>query len=714
MGGLILCAKADPDKQWLLDTFALIQRCGTALKNNSSKNSKGILTSITTLGGHFGFEGEFKGHPVQAGLYGMIKTADKEWSEVNCKSIDINSDPVSIKLLQEELFLEGPLEVGLDNDQASQLLLEEEALTDNKKENTVLNQEDMIVISGGARGVTAEVAVVLAETYQCRLLLLGRSPAPETEPEWLASLSEPASIKKAIMEHSEEKLRPADLEKRYQSISAEREIRTTLERIELAGAKVQYCSADVTKPDVVANVIDLARIELGNVTGFIHAAGVLADRLIEDKTEEQFNSVYSTKVDGLQSLLSATKDDALKLIVLFSSTTARLGRKGQVDYAAANEVLNKMAVLENQNRNDCKVLSVNWGPWDGGMVTPALKKLFAEEGVGVIGLKAGAEYLIEEIESDGPVETTVLGESKEALSAISLNQFKSIVDKSDLTLAFERDLSVSSYAFLKSHVMNGQAVLPVAVIIEWFAHGALHLNPGMQFQGFDDFRVLKGVTLKANENIHLRILAGTMIQKGDVALVPVELRSDELLHASAVMVLADEYEKNVLPKLEAVTGQYQFKQGEYYQNGRLFHGQHLQGITEVTHCSDKGIVANVDSAPPPSAWMKQPIRSSWLTDPLALDASFQMMILWCFDQLGVGSLPTAISSYRQYQRSFPKAGTRIVIRVNGHTDHRAKAQIEFLDQHNKLIARIKGYECVSDTSLSKAFNHNELTEPTGP
>ncbi|MCZ6803606.1 MAG: SDR family NAD(P)-dependent oxidoreductase [Proteobacteria bacterium] len=708
LGGLIICAKSEPDTQWLLDTFYLVQRCGVALKNNASENSKGILTAITTLGGHFGFEGELKGHPVQAGLSGIIKTADKEWSEVTVKSIDIDPDSVSIELLLEELFLEGPLEVGLVNNKVCQLLLEEEVLAGNKKVNTVLNQEDMIVISGGARGVTAELAVALAATYKCSLLLLGRSSEPGDEPEWLASLSEPASIKKAIMEHSEEKLRPADLEKCYQSISAAREIRTTLNRIEQTGAKVQYCSADVTDPDAVASAIASVRDELGKVTGLVHAAGVLADRTIEDKTAAQFNSVYSTKVDGLQSLLSATRDDTLKVIVLFSSTTARFGRKGQVDYAAANEVLNKMAVLENQNRTNCKVLSVNWGPWDGGMVTLALKKLFSKEGVGVIGLKAGAEYLIQEIESDGPVEIVVLGESEQVLPAIPLNLSKSISEKSDLALAFERDLSVSSNAFLKSHVMNGRAVLPVAVIIEWFAHGALHLNPGMQFHGFDDFRVMKGVTLKVGENIHLRILAGTMVQQGDVALVPVELRSDELLHASAVMILGDGYEKNVLPKLEAVSGEYQFKQGEYYHNGQLFHGQHLQGITEVTHCSDNGIVANVNSAPPPSAWMKQPIRSNWLTDPLIFDSAFQMMILWSFEQKGIGSLPTEIARYRQYQRCYPKEGARIVTEVYEHTDHNAKASIEFLDSKGQLIALMDGYECVRDGSLQTAFIDNKL------
>ncbi|MCG8377998.1 MAG: SDR family NAD(P)-dependent oxidoreductase [Proteobacteria bacterium] len=704
LAGLIICAVEDPNKQWLLDTFQLIQSCSVKLNE-----SKGLLTTITTLGGTFGFKNVLKASAIQAGLHGILKTADKEWLDVSCKSIDIDNDSILIDSILKELFLQGPLEVGLVNDQAIQLVLEQEALVESSKENSLLDKKDFVIITGGARGVTAEVAVKLAEAYQCNLLLLGRSPEPEDEPEWLASLTEDAAIKKAILDNSDEKLSPSNLEKQYQSILANREIKATLERIEKAGSDVQYVSADVTDLNAVENVINLARIDLGNVSGVIHAAGVLADRLIEDKTQEQFNLVYSTKVDGLQNLLTATANDDLKLIITFSSTTARLGRKGQVDYAAANEILNKIAQCEHQVREDCKVLSVNWGPWDGGMVTPALKKIFAEEGVGVIGLNAGADYLIQEIESDGPVETIVLGESENVLSAIPLNESKASIENTDLKIAFERDLSVSSYAFLTSHVMNGQAVLPVAVILEWFAHGALHLNPGMQFHGFDDFRVLKGVTLKADENIHLSILAGNMVFKETCAYVPVELRSNEHLHASAVVVLADSYEKNVLPKLEAVAGNYQFKQGEYYKNGQLFHGQHLQGIKEILHCSDKGIVANVNSAPAPSEWMSQPIRSNWLTDPLVLDSAFQMMILWSFEQQGIGSLPTAISHYRQYQRSFPKNGSRIVAEVIKHTNNRANASIEFIDNEGKLIAIMDGYECVRDGSLQTAFKENDLS-----
>ena len=140
---------------------------------------------------------------------------------------------------------------------------------------------------------------------------------------------------------------------------------------------------------------------------------MLADRRIEDQTDAQFAAVYDTKVAGLRSLLAAVRPDSddLRLLVLFSSSTARFGRTGQVAYAAANEVLNKWAQNEAVNRPGCRVVSVNWGPWEGGMVTPALKPLFEAEGIALIPARAGARYLVAEIQAgaDRPVEVVVLG-----------------------------------------------------------------------------------------------------------------------------------------------------------------------------------------------------------------------------------------------------------------------------------------------------------------
>ncbi len=458
--------------------------------------------------------------------------------------------------------------------------------------------------------------------------------------------------------------------------------------------------------DAVATIIDDARRNLGPIRGLIHGAGVLADRLIEDKTEEQFDQVYSTKVDGLHSLLRATEEDDLKIMVMFSSSTGRFGRKGQADYAAANEVLNKTAQQQKTTRPRCRVLSVNWGPWDGGMVTPGLKKIFESEGVGVIPLQAGAEYLMQEIAQDGPVEVVVLGPG----SIIEQEANKNLDDVS-LHIAFERTLSVEEYPFLKSHVMNGRAVLPVAVIIEWFIHGAMHDNLGLNFLGFDDLHVFKGVTLEANASIKLQIMAGLASKSGEVEIVPVELRSGKTLHARARVILSFDRSEQPAATIQISSDQHPYNDKDIYNSGQLFHGTDLQGITSVDYCSEQGMIAHVKAAPNPEKWMKNPVRSSWHADPLALDASFQMMILWSFDQLGIGSLPTAVKSYRQYQRHFPKDGTQILIRVNEHTEHRAEASIEFLDSSGGLVARIDGYECVTDASLNDAFKKNELTEP---
>ena len=69
------------------------------------------------------------------------------------------------------------------------------------------------------------------------------------------------------------------------------------------------------------------------------------------------------------------------------------------------------------------------------------------------------------------------------------------------------------------------------------------------------------------------------------------------------------------------------------------------------------------TAPPPSAWIERPLRQAWLTDPLALDCAFQVMILWSVERSGAGSLPTSVGRYRQFRRAFPADGVRVVARI---------------------------------------------------
>ena len=107
--------------------------------------------------------------------------------------------------------------------------------------------------------------------------------------------------------------------------------------------------------------------------------------------------MVGTKLDGLRAVLGAVGHRELQFLGLFGSVTGRFGRRGQSDYAAANRILDALAAREAARRPNTRVVCWSWGPWDGGMVTPELKKTFAREGVALIGRAPGARLCLEEV-----------------------------------------------------------------------------------------------------------------------------------------------------------------------------------------------------------------------------------------------------------------------------------------------------------------------------
>ncbi|MEK7794454.1 MAG: SDR family NAD(P)-dependent oxidoreductase [Candidatus Hydrogenedentota bacterium] len=647
---------------------------------------------------------------MSAAFAGLVKTARHEWSEVRCRVIDVGNAYASVdeaaKDVVKETLADGPIETGLDlGRRAALTLAPANALADAPPR---FGADDVIVITGGARGVTAECAIALAEAYGCRLALFGRAQVPSQEDPSYVGIDDPSELKRRILAANSGAMAPKELETKYRELLAQREIRSTLDRIREAGGRPVYYSVDVRDAAAVRDTLARVRKDCGPITGLVHGAGVLADRLIEDKTLEQFDHVFDTKTAGLGNLLSALKDDSLKAIALFSSSTARFGRKGQCDYAAANEVLNKIAQAEARSRPGVRVVGLNWGPWDGGMVTPALRGLFASEGVSLIGLREGARLLVRELDApaSGPVEVVVLGAGSRVPNELTR------ADSADhSTIQFA--LSAEAFPFLESHVIDGKAVLPVSFYIEWFAHAALHANPGLRFEGLDGLAVLKGVILQSEESRALEFRVGRVRHDGHRGSVSVELwsrraDSEPALHAKADVLLSDKLERGqpALGVLELPA----YKSGRgIYGKGRLFHGRHFQGIRDVEGCGEHGIAGVAGSAPRPGEWIAHPLRRSWLTDPLVIDCAFQLMILWSYDQFGHGSLPVRVGRYRQFQRGFPKAPVRVVARIKDRREHKAMSDIEFLDAGaGTLLARIEDYECVIDGALDRAFANNHI------
>ncbi len=718
--------KANPD---LKDAFLLANHVALDLLDSAGKGGA-IFATITRLDGAFGFKGRGIVNPMQGGLIGLAKTAAIEWKGVCCRAIDIEpgwEENLGLaKMFVTELLYpdpSSPVEIGfarnLKPGMRNTLELESSPYPASLKHTADLTPDDVIVITGGARGVTSSAALALANHGKPTLILLGRSPSPSPEPKWLASLEDEASIKKAILkkELSEKKASPKKIEAAYKKHMANREISNNIDRLKSTGSDVIYYSVDVRNFDSVNSIFNKIRSNHGPITGIIHGAGVLEDRFIADKTLKQFEKVFDTKVMGLKALLDSTKEDTLKYIVLFSSITARMGNKGQVDYAMANEVLNKTAWQESILRPDCKVISINWGPWDGGMVSSSLKREFAKNGVHLIPVEDGAKCMLYEMmgEKSAPAEVVIGGniitdnKTEGKIRRSSEGEQEAVLKNKDhLSLTFKRELDVEKYPVLNSHILDGKPVVPFALMTEWLGHGALHENPGLLLHGFDDMRILKGVKLDQEKKL-IRLMAGKARKNGKFYEVDVELRDGfkdnmPVIHSRAKAILTDEPFRpptfNSSEYFDSKT--YPRSINEVYEK-ILFHGNELRGIKKIIGYSSEGIIAEISSAPSPEKWMKDPLRNRWIGDPLVLDSAFQMAIIWCYEEVGKVSLPSYLASYRQYCDSFPAKGVTAILKVKEATDHIMRGDFTFLDPENVIVAKLSGYEAVFDASLYKAF-----------
>ena len=720
--------------------FRWLQFCGPKLRQLARQGATVFVGSITRLDGEFGL-GDLSptADPTQGGLAGILKTARYEWGELNYKAIDINAAHASAQpntaagSIVDEIQLAGPIEVGIAARHRC-ILEPARAMRRLHSGTPLLTPKDVVLVTGGARGVTSDVAIALAETYRCTMILTGRTHLPTgPEPEWIRDLFDETDMKRAITEHLGASATPKSVGEFYAKTAAQRQITRTVSAIEKAGAKTAYYAVNITAGRQIADLIHQVKQKFGPISALVHGAGVLADKRIEDLTVEQFDMVYATKVEGLATILQLLAQQELKAILLFSSTTARFGRIGQLAYAASNEVLNKTAQVEARRRPNSRVVAINWGPWEGGMVTPSLRKVFESEGIGMIPLTEGANFAVQELSATGKaVEVIALGKPNRNRSGAGSSSGSGSLGSSaqigslnlsgpapatsppspELSLVVERLVDVESHPVLRSHVMDHKAVVPMAIHMEWLTHAALHNNPGLLFHGMNDLRITNGVQIDDSAAASLRIYAGKAVKNDKFFHVGVELRGKrrdgrDIMHSRAEVILTAS-----LPKPPAFDATPAVKPSDYsleevYEHF-LFHGPDLQGIERIEGLTDTAFVGSAYPAPPPSNWFQAPLRNSWCADPLVLDSAFQMMILWSFAQHGAGSLPCFAGRYRQYRRAYPTGPVRIVIRVTRDNGMFARADMDFLDAEGLLVAQIQDYECVIDRSLDQAFRRNHL------
>jgi acyl transferase domain-containing protein/NAD(P)H-dependent flavin oxidoreductase YrpB (nitropropane dioxygenase family) len=398
----------------------LLARAAARDLETASEQGGACLVAATAMGGAFASCGTapprfFAGHGAIAGL---MKTLAREWSTVRARVVDLDpNDPVEVlaaNLVQEVLTDDSRAEVGYLNRRRVSIATIERPLKAGSASDFSLPRDAPIVVTGGARGITAVVAADLARRWRPTLLLTGTTPFPsDEESQPTAGLDDPGELKAALargLARGGSIPSLTALEQAYQTLRREREIRKNLNALRATGATVEYRHADVRDPTAMRRLLDDWRARFGPIAGLVHGAGIIRDKLIRDKTPEMFDQVLGTKLEGALVLASLLDHDPLRFAAFFSSVAGRFGNRGQSDYSAANEALNKLAIWLDQ-RWSGRVVSVAWGPWSGVGMVSDLEPHLGRRGLGMIPPKIGASFLADELlhGTKGDVEIVVAG-----------------------------------------------------------------------------------------------------------------------------------------------------------------------------------------------------------------------------------------------------------------------------------------------------------------
>lgn len=392
-GLVILNMFASPNQMEIIDNIALI-------KQLDLEEIKWVYV-ISDTKGHMTEQADATLLRRFQGYSGLFKSLDKEYENTKFRVISLatkqTAKHVAEIALNEILNPDEPSEVIYNGDGRQTLeLIPSELITGLGDSHIQLDRDAVVLVLGGAQGITSELMMRFAKDYPCRYILVGRSSDPRTNGlEQFSFLKTKEEIRAYLIQLGNLK-KPAEIELETSKIYKNNQILQTISSLEITGSVVSYEALDLRDEQALSTFISHVYQEYGRIDGVVHGAGLLEDKLFHAKSLDSFKRVFETKVTPLRVLAEQLRADT-QFVILFSSIASVYGNRGQTDYAAANSVMDRYAwALKEKIKG--KVMSINWGPWKGaGMVSPSLEKEYERRGISMIPLDEGMETFLNEM-----------------------------------------------------------------------------------------------------------------------------------------------------------------------------------------------------------------------------------------------------------------------------------------------------------------------------
>lgn len=738
-------------RELLKEAFFLSKLMGPALTENGRAGFAAWLAVIApspsviehSAGTDLSVEGDgLMSTSLMGGLHGLAATLRLEWPTVFCRAIDIDPgmpEDDALDGIVGGLFAADKRLCSIGMGRQGMTKFKNVPIRSTGKQELDLGPDDIVLATGGARGITARCVRALAAVYPSHYVLLGKTRLTGTVPDWFFLGEAEAALKRRIAEDlgaEGAKPIPREIERRFQSWRKEREVEATLADLRAAGATADYIDLDLEDGAHLTQVIKGLGEADGRIRGLIHGAGELADRRIQDVSSEDFEHVVGPKVDGLFNLLRVLPLQDLSFVALFSSLVAVSGNVGQSHYGLANAVLNRVAVQLQDALPNCRVRAFGWGPWELGMVGPVLRDRFGGMGIHLIGPAEGAQAFIEGLERTGVPAVLTVGELPARLDS------ESAAVSGEWTV--RRRFSLEKETFLWDHVIGDRPVLPAACAADFLIDAAVELYPAYAFRSLKDFRVLKGITFDQGPDQQLfvsfeeqeggeenRVLQAWAWTSGEgERRIPRYKALIELARSGSAILWTpgrEEGRESPEAKMSGSNGRLpesvreagisdrgdspsgvqgwenegQWTGENLYETGLLFHGPSFQGLRLVWDVDEHGLAAECNLSGPAVRGAGSFVDAT--VNPFLCDSMLQTLVAWTQLTRGLPCLPAGVGRLELTAPLSLEQTYRVRLSVREVRPNSVLADVEAFSEGGSVVLRVEGLEGTMSSRLAPLF-----------
>lgn len=356
-----------------------------------------------------------------------------------------------------------------------------------------LGASDVLLATGGGKGITAECALALVTDSGAALAILGRSD-PERDDELTANLR----------------------------------------RMTDTGVTVRYARADITDAGQVRAAVASLTQELGPVTAVLHGAGRNEPSALTSLDMAAFRRTFAPKIDGLRAVLDAVEPERLRLLVTFGSIIGRAGLRGEAHYSTANEWLAELTTAFAAQYPDCRSLCMEWSMWSGVGMGERLSVVESlnRDGVTAISPDQGVQIMRRLVpDPDAPTVVVISGRTggidtvrydRPALPLLRFVQ-QPLIRYHGVELITEVELNVGTDRYLADHLLDGNLLFPAVFGMEAMTQVATAATGLETVPVIEQAEFLRPIVIPPSGSTTVRVAA--VVTEDDT--VEVAIRSEE-------------------------------------------------------------------------------------------------------------------------------------------------------------------------------------------